>query len=112
MFFGATRRCKLSAAVDRNRIVLIGIALIFLNLVAVGIVAGAVGLLPGTGTVILNGLAKDIRSQVQRLMEQREDNLKVLQAIQATLLIPDSARRNESIVSLASKLIDRATKSV
>jgi hypothetical protein len=102
---------SLMAAILTLAVVLIGIALIFLNLAALGIVSGAAGLLPGAGSVILSRLAKEARTERQRISDRREDNLKVLQAIQATLLIPDPARRSEAIAALSAQLADRALKS-
>lgn len=91
-------------------IVVIGIILIFNERLAVGIVAEAVGILPGTGTLILNRLSKQVREDINRASTLREDNLKVLHAIQTALLIPDFDKRSDAIVSLAAKLTDRAVK--
>lgn len=104
-------RAFLYAASLTIGIIVIGVVLIFLNLVALGVVSGVVGLLPGAGTIILNRLSQDVKTQRQQLLEQRDDNLKVLQAIQATLIIPDPNRQNEAMASLAAKLADQALKS-
>lgn len=91
-------------------IVVTGIILIFNERLAVGILAEAAGILPGSGTLILKRLSTQAREDMNRVSSSRDDNLKVLHAIQMTMLIPDISKRTDAMVSLAEKLADRAAK--
>jgi hypothetical protein len=76
--------------------------LIFNERLTIGIVSEAVGILPGAGTLILNRLSKQIREHINRVSSLRENNLKVLHAIQTALLVPSLDKRSDTIVSLAT----------
>jgi hypothetical protein len=91
-------------------VVVVGTVLLFQGRVKFGILAEAVGLLPGSGTLILRRTSQEYRKQINEVTETRNGILEVLQAIQACLLIPDLSRRADAIASLAADLRKRAMK--
>ena len=85
-----------------------GAALIFTGLAAVGVLSALVGLVPGSGTLVLRRLEQRVARDKERVAAFRERNLKLLQAIQVTLLIEDPAERGRSVSVLASNLTTSA----
>jgi len=98
----------MSAATITIILVVTGIILVFRGSLTIGVVSGAVGLLPAAGTVILSRLANSLSRRREQQSMKAEENRKVLQAIQASLMIPDSKRRSASIADLSDKLALRA----
>jgi hypothetical protein len=85
-----------------------GAALIFTGLATVGVLSALVGLVPGSGTLVLRRLEQRVARDKQRVAAIRERNLNLLQAIQVTLLIEDPAERGRSVSVLASNLTTSA----
>jgi hypothetical protein len=86
----------------------IGILLIYTGNTPVGVVSSAVAIFPGAGTLILSRLSKTLKEQRGNIASKEQENMRVLQAIQATLMIPGEEQRASAIARLAGQLTDRA----
>ena len=89
-------------------LLVIGTGLVLGGLVAVGVLSGLVALFPGTGTLILRRLERRIGADKDAVSAVRADNLRLLQAIQMTLLIDDTAERSRKVAALSDQLIKSA----
>lgn len=85
-------------------LLVVGAALVFAGLIAVGVLSGLVALIPGTGTLILRRLERRVALNKDRADSVRQDNLRLLQAIQITLLIDDPVQRSHKIAALSDEL--------
>ncbi|MEA2135926.1 MAG: hypothetical protein QOC68_3835 [Solirubrobacteraceae bacterium] len=85
-------------------LLVIGAALVFTGLIAVGVLSALVALVPGTGTLILRRLERRVGADKDRIDVVRRDNVQLLQAIQVTLLIEDPAARSEKVAELSDAL--------
>jgi hypothetical protein len=85
-------------------LLVIGAALVFTGLIAVGVLSALVALLPGTGTLILRRLERRVGADKDRVAAVRRDNVQLLQAIQVTLLIEDPVGRSQKVAELSDEL--------
>jgi len=89
-------------------LIVLGAIFVFLDKVTAGVITEVMGLMPGAGTLILRRLAKNLENRSSRISQDREDNLRILEAIQATLLNPDPVERSAKAAALAEGLLGRA----
>jgi hypothetical protein len=94
----------LAAAGITLGLLVIGAALVFTGLIAVGVLSALVALVPGTGTLILRRLERRVGADKDRIDVVRRDNVQLLQAIQVTLLIEDPAARSQKVAELSDAL--------
>jgi hypothetical protein len=85
-------------------LLVIGAALVFTGLIAVGVLSALIALVPGTGTLILRRLERRVGADKDRIDVVRRENVQLLQAIQVTLLIEDPAARSEKVAELSDAL--------
>jgi hypothetical protein len=98
----------IGAAAITLLLLVIAAVLVLTGVVAVGVVSGLVALFPGTGTVILRRLERRIGADKDDVSAVRADNVRLLQAIQITLLIDDAAERGRKVGALSDELVKSA----
>jgi hypothetical protein len=87
-----------------------GVALMFSGYLAVGVVSAAVAVLPGSGTAVLRGMAKQQQEVRAARALAAEDDRRVWQAVQAAMMIPDPLERNAAMADLAKTFASRIPK--
>ena len=103
-------RMFLVAAVTTFLFAAAGVALIFSGYLAVGVVSAAVAVLPGSGTAILRGMAKQQQAARAARAATADDDRRVWQAVQAAMMIPDPQERNAAMADLAKTFARRISK--
>jgi hypothetical protein len=98
----------LAAGIVTVALAAVGVLLVLAGYVPVGVVSAAVAILPGVGTVILMRQSSKLTERRRELTDLRGENLRVLAAIQAILIIPDAIDRNRQIGAFAADLARRA----
>ena len=101
-------RMLLLAVVITFVFLLIGAALVFAGVIAVGVLSGLVALVPGAGTLILRRMENRIDREKDEADALRERKVQLLQAIQVTLLIEGAEERDRAVTELAGELRTRA----
>jgi hypothetical protein len=103
-------RMFLVAAVTTFLFAAVGLALIFSGYLAVGVVSAAVAVLPGSGTAILRGMAKQLQEARAARVAVAEDDRRVWQAVQVARMIPDPVERNAAMADLSKSFARRISK--
>jgi hypothetical protein len=98
----------LVAAVITVAIAAAGILLILTGHSAVGVVSTAVAILPGVGTLSLRRLWHSVRGRRDELRRYEKEHDALVEAIEFTLGLPDSAERDRKTADLADRLQARA----
>jgi hypothetical protein len=79
---------------------------LFRGNLAVGVLAELLALFPAAGTAIFWKLSRNLAEGTKLLNKEREDNLRILQAIHSTLLIPIPSERAQRAVEITKSLLD------
>jgi hypothetical protein len=101
-------RAQLIAALLTVVVGFLAVGLVFAGAVPVGVATGAVGIIPGSGTVLLRRMWQRERSARDFLEERRNEHAGIVDAIEGTLSVPDPSERDRLAAQLAERLQERA----
>lgn len=105
----AVSKALLATAVLTSILVVAAVVLALVGFIPVAVASGAVSLLPGGGAAILQKQMDRLRRREKELAKEAEANGRILDATQATLMIPDPAARATAIAELSAQLRKRIT---
>ena len=84
------------------------VGLVLAGLVPVAVASGAIGILPGAGTLLLRRMWREERSHRDALEERRNEHAELLDAIEFALALPDAGERGRQAAALSQRLQERA----
>jgi len=98
------RTVLLVAAIATLLLAVVGIGLVWLGVVPLALVSGAIALLPGAGTALLFRASQSLRSKGERLDAKLDRYDRDLDRMRAIAALDDAEKREEELVAYAREL--------